>query len=51
MTPNKKYTYFGYFMSSEDYAMFLNREIRPRNQMPASSSTDSDNPDLVNWCD
>ena len=46
VTPNKKYIYYGYFMSNEDNVVFLNREIRPLNKIPASSTTDSDNPDL-----
>jgi hypothetical protein len=28
VTPNEKYTYYGYFMSDEDNVVFLNREIR-----------------------
>jgi hypothetical protein len=51
VTPNKKYIYYGYFMSNEDNVVFLNLEIRPLNKIPASSTTDSGNPDLVNWCD
>ena len=46
VTPNKKYIYYGYFMSNEDNVVSLNREIRPLNKIPASSTTDSDNPDL-----
>ncbi len=46
VTPNKKYIYYGYFMSNEDNVVFLNREIRPLNKIPASSTTDSGNPDL-----
>jgi hypothetical protein len=38
-------------MSDEDNVVFLNRGIRPSSQMPDSSTTDYDNPDLVNRCD
>jgi hypothetical protein len=33
-------------MSNEDNVVSLNREIRPLNKIPASSTTNSDNPDL-----
>jgi hypothetical protein len=46
VTANKKYIYYGYFMSNEDNVVSLNREIRPLNKIAASSTTGSDNPDL-----